>query len=71
MTDMADAAGLKRGRPVLIAVRVPDSVGYCNAIGIDLLEWLKGDLLDLLIASGYFRLSQWEDTVALGHRYPA
>jgi catechol 2,3-dioxygenase-like lactoylglutathione lyase family enzyme len=67
--DMADAVGLKRGRPVLIAVRVPDSIGYCNAIGIDLPQWLKGDLLDLLIVSGYFRLTHWEDSVALGHTY--
>ncbi len=66
---MADAAGKKRGRPILIAVRVPDSVEYCRAIGIDLPKWLAGDLLDLLIPGGYIRMNNWNTMVDLGHRY--
>ena len=58
-----------RGRPLLVAVRVPDSVEYCRGIGIDLERWLAEDLVDILIATGYFRLNPWEYIVDLGHRY--
>ena len=44
-------------------------MGYCRAIGLDLAKWLENDFVDLLIAGGYFRLSPWEDTVALGHEH--
>ncbi len=66
---MTEEVSMRRGRPILIAVRVPDSVGYCKAIGLDLTRWLEEDLVDLLIAGGYFRLSPWEETVALGRTY--
>lgn len=66
---MTEDVAIRRGRPILIAVRVPDSVGYCWAIGLDLAKWLEDDLVDILIAGGYFRLSRWEDTVALGHEH--
>ncbi len=66
---MTEDVALRRGRPLLIAVRVPDSVGYCEAIGLDITRWLEEDLVDILVAGGYFRLSPWESTVALGHKY--
>ena len=66
---MADQRAAERGRPMLIAVRVPDSVEYCSAIGIDLVRWLKEDLVDLLVVGGYFQLNPWETSVALGHKY--
>jgi len=53
----------------LIAMRVPDSVEYCRAIGLDIEKWLAGDLLDLLVVSSYFQLDEWEYSVALGHKY--
>ncbi len=61
--------GARRGKPILIAVRVPDSVAFNRAIGIDLEEWLVDGLIDLLIPTGYFRLSEWEESVELGRRY--
>lgn len=66
---MTDDVGRRRGRPILIAMRLPDSVEYARAIGLDLEKWLADDLLDLLIASGYFQLNDWNYTVALGHKY--
>ena len=66
---MADEIGQKRGRPILMAVRVPDSVEYCRAIGLDLEYWLANDLTDLLILSSYFQLNEWDYGVALGHKY--
>lgn len=66
---MMDAEGKKRGRPILLAMRVPDSVEYCRAIGLDLELWLQEDLLDLLIPTGYFRLNDWAYSATLGHQY--
>jgi hypothetical protein len=68
---MADDEGKRRRRPVLISVRVPDSLGYAKAIGLDVERWLADDLFDLLVAGGYFHLEPWENVVALGHRYDA
>ena len=67
--EMADEVAVKRGRPILIAVRVPDSVEFCKAIGLDIITWMERDLIDLLVVSGYFRLNPWETSVQLGHQY--
>ena len=67
--EMTEAVGRKRGRPILVAMRVPDSVEYSRAVGIDLEQWLAGDLLDLLIVSSYLQLNAWEYSVQLGHKY--
>ena len=66
---MTETVGSKRGRPILVAVRVPDSVGYCAAIGLDIVRWMEDDLVDILVPSGYFRLNPWEVSVQLGHKY--
>lgn len=66
---MSEEEGLKRGRPILVAVRVPDSVEYCRAIGIDLEKWLAEGFVDLLIAGGYFQLNDWRQSVALGRKF--
>jgi hypothetical protein len=66
---MADEIGTQRGRPILISVRVPDSVEFCKIMGFDLVRWMEEDLIDLLVLSCYFRLSPWEDSVQLGHKY--
>ena len=67
--QMADEIGRQRGRPLLIAARLPDSIGYSRAIGLDLKRWLDEDLIDIYIPSGYWRLQPWERSVELGHRY--
>ena len=66
---MADEVGQSRGRPILIAVRTPDSVEYCREIGFDLEQWMADDLLDLYMPSGYFQLNDWDYSVVLGHKY--
>jgi hypothetical protein len=55
----ADDAGQKRGRPVLLAVRVPDSIPYCKDVGIDLEAWMAEKLVDLVIGGGRFQLNPW------------
>ena len=57
------------GRPLLLAARVPDSVSYCKAIGLDLEAWLSEGLLDILVGSGPYRLEPWDNWADLGHRY--
>lgn len=64
-----DAQALRRGRPVLLAIRVPDSAGYCRALGLDVEQWLKEGLVDLMTVSGYFRLNPWQVSVELGRKY--
>ncbi|HHX40500.1 MAG TPA: hypothetical protein GX715_11085 [Armatimonadetes bacterium] len=66
---MADAEGRKRGRPILVAVRVPDSVEYARMVGLDIERWLAEGLIDLMAATCYFQLNPWEHIVALGHKY--
>jgi hypothetical protein len=67
--SMADQIGRKRGRPILVATRVPDSVEYCKIIGIDLEQWLGEKLVDLLVVSGYTQLNPWEYSVALAKKH--
>ena len=66
---MTEEVALSRGRPLLISVRVPDSLGYAEAIGLDLIQWLEDDLIDIVVGGGYFHLEPWENLVALGKRY--
>lgn len=66
---ITEEEGRKRGRPILVAIRVPDSPEYCRAVGIDLEAWLKNRVTDLLIAGGYFHLEPWSNMVALARRY--
>jgi hypothetical protein len=66
---MTEAEGRRRGRPILVAIRVPDSMDYCRFIGLDLERWLREGLTDLLIVTGYTQLNPWEYSVKLGHKY--
>ncbi|MFW6162983.1 MAG: family 10 glycosylhydrolase [Planctomycetota bacterium] len=66
---VTEREGLRRGRPILVATRVPDSADYCKAMGIDLERWLAEGLIDLMAVSGYFRLNRWQMSVELGHRH--
>ena len=76
MTDMirrvrevTEEIGLKRGRPILVSVRVPDSVEGASVMGMDIGRWMDEGLIDILAVSGYFRLNDWETTVALGKKH--
>ena len=66
---MTERVGLGRGRPILVSVRVPDSVECAAAIGIDIVRWMKEDLIDILVVSGLYRLNPWETSVELGHQF--
>ena len=39
----------KRGRPIQIAVRIPERIDWCQAGGFDIGNWISADLIDLVI----------------------
>lgn len=53
ISNLCDKHGKK------LAIRVPDSITYNSAIGIDLETWLTLGYIDIVSLSGYFHLSQW------------
>jgi hypothetical protein len=69
LRDKRDKTGAEQGRPVLLAVRTPDTPEYCRALGLDIETWMKEGLIDIWIATGYFRLDEWENIAAFGHKY--
>ena len=66
---MTEEIGLKRGRPILVMMRVPDSAEFSIDSGLDLRTWLREGLMDILITTDYFRLHSWEHSVELGHQH--
>ena len=50
--SLTDATAKRRGRPLLIAVRVPDTFTTCLDNGMDVEAWLRHDLIDILIIGG-------------------
>ena len=50
--NLTDRAAERRGRPLLIAVRVPDTFTTCLDNGMDVSAWLNEDLIDILIIGG-------------------
>jgi hypothetical protein len=80
MTDMvrriravSERESLRRGRPILVTVRVPLSVQSGMDIGLDVRAYLEEDLVDILIAGqDYIQMavaSSLGDMVDLGHKY--
>jgi len=66
-----DQHGKRRGRPILLAVRVPDSPESALAIGLDPETWMADGCVDLLVAGNGFApfscpFSEW---VKLGRQY--
>ena len=69
LRQMMIEVGGKRGRPLLLSIRVPDSLDYCRAIGLDAQHWLENGLLDLMVVTSYFQLTDWSETAAIGEKY--
>lgn len=67
--EMTEKVGMKKGKPILVLVRIPDSIEYCRGVGIDIESWMEKGLVDIVVGSGYFRLNSWDYLVASGHKY--
>ena len=50
--QLLNQAASRRGRPFVIAVRVPDTIEQSMHIGLDVKAWLDQDLVDILIIGG-------------------
>ena len=66
---MTDGIAARRGRPMLIAVRMPDAPDFAKAIGLDIETWLNRDLVDIVTGGGYFKLRPWSSLAQLGRKY--
>jgi hypothetical protein len=66
---MTEEVGAKRGRPILVTIRVSDDLDFNRGIGLDVEQWLKDGLVDIMVTSGYFRFHRWDRTVALARKY--
>ena len=65
--DMTETCGMAKSKPIVVLVRIPDSVEYCRAVGIDIETWMKQGLIDIIVGSDYFRLNPWRYLAAAGH----
>ena len=66
---ITEAAGRKKGKPLLVLVRTADSLGYVKGIGIDIEAWLKAGVMDMWSVSDYFQLDYLKSNAALAHKY--
>jgi len=64
LRGMLDRLGKKREKPLLLAVHVPDSLDYAKEAGLDVRQWLKEDLVDVVVGGGDFQLRPWRELVA-------
>ena len=67
--SFAEKTGRQRQHPILIAVRVPDSVEMCKAVGLNLEKWMREGLLDIVIGGFYMQLNPWKNMVDTCHKY--
>lgn len=66
-----DAAAKRRGHPLRLVSRVPDSPDKARAVGLDVEAWLKAGWLDAVIAGhgGTFSANELDQWVGLAHRH--
>ncbi len=62
-----DEIAKKRGRPIGLAVRVPNTISGARNLGCDVPAWIAEDLVDIVIPSTFFHadleedISEWAD----------
>ena len=71
--QMTEEVGRRRGRPILVACRVPLDAQQSLSVGLDLKTWLEQDLLDVMVlGGGYAPMAMApavRNMVQLGHRH--
>lgn len=63
--EMTEEVGMRRGRPILVSVRIPASVSACEANGLDILRWLDEGWLDMMFP-GEWEFSHWDKWIEMG-----
>ena len=61
---MMDQVSIERGKPLLLAIYVPDSIDFCKALGLDIKAWMEEGLLDMAAVRTTVAIQSWEDSVA-------
>lgn len=76
MTDMirkvravCDQEALRRRRPILISIRVPDSFEFAKAIGLDWEQWLREELIDIVVGADYLKFKPWTNLAGISNKY--
>ena len=64
--QVTEEAGMKRGKPILVLIRVPTSPEFAKRAGVDIQRWIDEGLVDIVVGSDYFRLDFWENFAKLG-----
>jgi hypothetical protein len=69
--QLADEQGTERGRPILVAVIVPDSLQLAKNVGLDVETWIEDDLIDIVVPGlGYTPFTvPVKEFVDLAHPY--
>jgi len=60
--QLTDEAAAHRGRPIVIAARVPDTLILSMNIGLDVRTWVQEDLIDILIVGGGYAVFSLDPT---------
>lgn len=62
--DLTEKVSIERGKPILLAINVPNSLDYCKATGLDIKTWLDEGLIDIAsIGCAYGMWQTWEDSI--------
>ena len=62
--DLTEKVSIERGKPILLAINVPNSLAYCKATGLDIKTWLEEGLIDIASIGDVYGLWQsWEDSI--------
>jgi len=61
---LTEKISMERGKPILVSICVPDSLGFCKAVGLDVETWIKEDLVDFTAIGWHNNAFQsWKDSV--------
>jgi len=56
-----DAVGKRKGRPIGLSVRVPNTVAGARKLGLDVPAWIGEELVDIVVPSTFFNADLEED----------
>ena len=67
---VTEQEGLKRGRPILLAVRIPEDEKLSLSVGLDVRTWLTEGLVDVLVPGQWLEFTvPTREIIDLGHSY--
>jgi hypothetical protein len=77
MTDLVrsvrkimDEAGQRRSHYIALSVQVPETLGDCRSLGLDVERWARERLIDEIVAGrGYFEFFPLTELIAMAHPY--